>query len=1069
MRTGIVYTKLISKHLNKIKSLNYENGILVYKGFPIDFLMEINNIFAFLIEPEKFITKEKIDLKKISENINELISHVLTKGFGIHVLLYEQFFLLCKNINLSLFKGNIVLIENNLFQDYPNQSNIKHFDIEQKIDGNEIDFEENEIFNLFYVNSILVDDINFVQYHKFDPTEYTNVEIRNFFDDDIIKAEVNYREASPQQLPKSHIKFPASDNSYTKFKYDIFCNKPQINLPLVTDYKTLKDPELSKELRILNYVFTTNDLDLSILVKKNELLHEHRNKFLQILERYWNSDTFRNLIFYRDPDISTEKIDLSQGTVIEEIVRQCEKAKEFKSFNDIFLTAPTGAGKSVLFQIPAIYLAQEYQLVTIVISPLKALMYDQVTTLKKRSVRFCAYINSDISYIEREDIIERIKNGEISILYLSPELLLSYDLRTFIGDRQIGLLVIDEAHLVTTWGRDFRVDYWYLGNYIRKLRKYSNFFFPVLALTATAVYMGKNDIVFETIDSLNMQIPNLYIGNIRRDEISFNIREFKYQGNHESSKIERTKEEIIEYIDNNVKAIVYFPWTKQIEVLASLLPKEYKEKVGIFYGAVDKDVKQIAMEQFKTGEILVILATKAFGMGVDISDIKSIYHHSPSGNLSDYVQEIGRVARERTLKGLATLDFCVKDLKFTKILYGLSSIKQYQIKLALQKINDIYNYKRKPNHLISIEDFAFIFNEMVEDIETKVKSTLLLLEKDLFKRYGYNVIIIRPKSLYSVVFAQVPYEIESEFLKKYGKYCEIIEKLDITETIQYTNGNENLTRTRINKGNIYQIQLNAIWEKFYSDESFPKIKRKYFEKELFSEFDSEICPRFRLTIRLKHPKHQSLNMIQEYFTILEAALSELQNRYFKRRDLEKALKEYIKDRILRKRIVDLIINLYTSHHDLGNKKLDTFISSRINNGEEELRVINKAFIRVKHDVIRLFNRMFATDDSEFFNEYIAIKADYSKNYIKIAYLLESFILGNYELTGGQLPQLFIRINDPFKIQTLAKDDKYSNMILQDIDNRHKNSMIIMENFFNSQMNDEDRWNFIERYFLGQDV
>jgi len=989
---------------------------------------------------------------------------------GKHILLYEHLILLRKNINLSLFKGKIVIIENDLFNEFPNRTTIKNSDIEKKIEQDEIDTIENEIFDFFYVNSDIIDEKNFIQYYSIEKNEFDNVEIIKFFKNKVEKINLDYNYILSENLPSKYVSYPPSDNSYSILKYHIFFDNLESINPIITDFKTINNNELTKELKIIKYVFECNNIDFVLLVKKHKFFSQYRIDFLEILNKYWKSDKFRDLIFYKDPDLGTEKITISQGTVIEEIVMQSEKAMEFKNFNDIFLTAPTGSGKSVLFQIPAIFLAKKYNLVTIVISPLKALMYDQVTALKKRGVNFCAYINSDISYIEREEIIEKIKKGKISILYLSPELLLSYDWRYFIGDRHIGLLVIDEAHLVTTWGRDFRVDYWFLGNYIRKIRKYSNFLFPVLALTATAVYTGENDIVFETIDSLNMQIPNLYIGNIRRDEISFNIREFNYKGNHENNKIEKTVEEIKKYIDNKTKAIVYFPWIRHIEIVKNILPKEYKEKIGVYYGAVDKDLKQISMEQFRNGEILVILATKAFGMGVDISDIQAIYHHSPSGNLSDYVQEVGRVARDKSLKGTANVDFCVKDLKFTKILYGLSSIKQYQIKLALQKIADIYRYKKRLNFLVSIEDFAFIFNERVEDIETKVKSTLLLLEKDLLKKYGYNVLIIRPKSLYSIVFAKVPYKIESLFLEKYGSYCSLIDKLEYLEIREFKGNTGNTKIIRKNDGNIYQLQLVKIWEKFFSDYSFPMIKRKFFEKELFSEFELSISPRFKLTIRLKYPKNETLKKIQSYFLILESALSTLQNRYFKKRDLEISLKEFINDKILRKRISDLILNLYTSHHEIGySKKIDTFIASRIKNGDEELRVINKAFIRVRHDTVRLFNRMFLGDETDFFSEYISIKSKNNKNYIKMAYLLESFLLGNYELSGGKLPQIFIRIGDPFKIQTLAKDNSYSNQILQDIDNRHKISMEIMESFFTSNMTDSERWDFIESYFLGRDI
>ena len=183
-------------------------------------------------------------------------------------------------------------------------------------------------------------------------------------------------------------------------------------------------------------------------------------------------------------------------------------------------------------------------------------MVDQVDSLKKMGIGFCDYINSDLPFIEREIIIERVKSGEISILYLSPELLLSYDIRAFIGERKLGLLVIDEAHLVTTWGRDFRVDYWYLGNYLKKMRKYTDYSFCVFALTATAVYSGKNDTVFDTIDSLNLELPVIRLGDVKREDIIFKIRAFSYTGNHELKKIDKTKEVIMGYLDSNEKALV---------------------------------------------------------------------------------------------------------------------------------------------------------------------------------------------------------------------------------------------------------------------------------------------------------------------------------------------------------------------------------------------------------------------------------------------------------------------------------------------------------------------------------
>lgn len=183
---------------------------------------------------------------------------------------------------------------------------------------------------------------------------------------------------------------------------------------------------------------------------------------------------FRKIKFYKNPDIDKEVIELSRAQIIEEIISQAERSYDTapgNSYRDIFITASTGAGKSVMFQIPAVYLAKKYHKLTIIIEPVKALMQDQKEKLNQSGYTRVETFNSDlISQIEKEAVLERIKRGEVDLLYLSPETLLSYSIETIIGDREIGLLIVDEAHIVTTWGVGFRPDYWYLGSYINRLR-----------------------------------------------------------------------------------------------------------------------------------------------------------------------------------------------------------------------------------------------------------------------------------------------------------------------------------------------------------------------------------------------------------------------------------------------------------------------------------------------------------------------------------------------------------------------------------------------------------------------
>lgn len=1057
-----MYLYLLKNHLSNIKELDAD--IFVYKGLPIRFILEVSKIYPFICDKDKIISNEKINLKGIIETTNEVIAILLQNPDKKGILLYEQFLRIADNVNVTLFKQKYVIVENNVLDEFPNQTDTIIDDIEKTIETDFNELKENLFFSQFYSNSIQKENYNLIQYRYYNNDQVDNVKLHYFFND--TDKNVSFQEKNVDEITSSPnlLRVPTADNSYDIFKVRLFLNEQIDAITIITTHKSLKNQLLYRDLIFIRELFICANKDIQIFLIKPKLQTSFRLDFLDILKQYWKSSAFRELVFYRDPDLSNEKEIISQGAVIEEIVKNSESAINYEDFTDIFLTAPTGSGKSVLFQIPAIYLANKFGLVTIVISPLKALMYDQVIALRSRGIQISAYINSDISLVERGEIIEKINNGDISILYLSPELLLSYDIRTFIGNRKIGLLVIDEAHLVTTWGRDFRVDYWYLGNYIRKLRKYSNNFFPVLALTATAVYSGQNDIVFETIDSLNMQLPKLYIGNIRRDEITFDFNPFTFSGNHEQNKIEKTKDRLISFVERKIKTIIYFPWIRQIEIIYSLLPPEIKKYVGIYYGAVDKDEKQIIMESFKKNEIYIILATKAFGMGVDVSDINCIYHHAPSGNLSDYIQEVGRVARDKMLKGIALLDFCYKDLKFTKILYGLSSIKQYQIKLALQKITDIYNYKRKQNLLISVEDFAFIFDDDSKDIETKIKSTLLLIEKDLLKKYSYNVLLVRPKSLFSAVFANIPYSIEKEFINKYGNNIELIKELEP----KYTYEVDDTKYTEQNNGNIYLLKLNQIWENYYSDLSFPMLKKKYFECDLFTEYQEKISPRYHIVVRLKQPYDESLKKLKIYFTVIENSLNYFQGKYFTRDEFEAKLKDLVKDRILRKRIVDLIVNLYTAHHSSPNiDHYDIFIASRFNEGVEELRVISKAFPKVKHHTIRLFSKLFKKNNSDHYDKFIPIDKDRNKDIIKLSYLLESFQIGNYELSGGKYPQIFLRINDPFKVVSLSKDYNYSNVILKDIDNRQKLSISIMERFFTDENTNDDKWNFIENYFLGK--
>lgn len=1062
----------IQDHIKKIKSEFSPRSLIVYKGLPLSFIKKISKEFKLLTSLETILTDNRLNLEKIRTLSKGIIKKLLELDNNIYLMTYEEFIAVTNNINLSIFDFPVVIVNNNLHVDFPSNL-LSHFhNIDEVVEKEDFSYKEDEIFNYFYAYSSMRFGMQLVNYKDIDQTLPGNVKSIDFFDKEIVDAQtLELKEVEDSQIKPDDILLTESDEKYFKLKYSIY-QKVKFDNPtiIITDPVSIKHSYLEQELKILKAIYSKNDKEILLRVVSNNAPSKYRAEFKEILKKYWGSDDFRQLIFYKDPDISNDKYITSQGNITEEIIEEVEKALGNKDFRDIFITAPTGAGKSVLFQIPAIYIAEKYNLVSIIVSPLKALMYDQVRALKAKGINKAAYINSDISLIERENIVRDIKNGKISILYLSPELLLSYDVRQFIGDRKVGLLVIDEAHLVTTWGRDFRVDYWYLGTYIKRLRKYiENSKFPVLGLTATAVYTGPDDIVFQTTESLNMRTPKLHIGNVRRNEIEFNIRKFDYVGNHEVAKIENTMKFIINNVKQGKKAIVYFPWINQIKLVINQLPDEIRKKVGAYYGDVDKTEKQIVQDQFQVGDITVVLATKAFGMGIDVSDIEIIYHHAPSGSLSDYIQEVGRVARKKDVKGLAITDFNDKDLKFTKILYGLSSIKQYQVKLALQKINDLYEINKNRQMLISVEDFGFIFSSDEKGYETKVKSALLLLERDLQLKVNnqYNVIMVRPKAVFSIVYACIPLKVEERFLKKYGRYCRMVTSIK-------SNAKRDFRGSTIeDTGNIYQIDLNKIWEKYFNKESFPMVKRKFFERTLFNEFTEEEqpMPRYQLKILLNVKPSQVLIKLENYFNILDKVFHHFRDTTFSDEELRLELTKGFGSEVLSRRVTNLITNLYAAVSDYGeigqSLSFDTFLQTkRDNTGTQKYRLVSNKYMQVKPMIMRKFKSMFENEDLSF-EKYIAVGESGKEYRIKIAYLIESFLLGHYEISGGQLSQIFIRINEPYKLKLFSSQEDYNNVILRNVELRHQRSVETMSQFFNLKMTNDERWDYIENYFLGK--
>lgn len=1048
--------------IRKLKTHVNDFDIITLKGFPITTIREVANVLNADLITDEYVTNDGIDLEKINKSFMDIFSRILAnENEKPKMLLYEAFLCLINNFNIDQLQKKVLILENNFADEFLNPSFINQEDTERQISAG-IEIPEDSVFYKYYSNAKEYDGSVYVQYIDSIRDEFTNVEIVKALDILTDKRALKF-ETKPQEINNALIYLPSSIE-YNRLKQCIINGKEIEIKNILVDEVTKQVEEARIELYKLVSLVKEENLDLRFWSIDDRINKDYRSELDELFSQHWpNSKGFKTIDIYEDPEISNQIIKINQGSIVETVIKQYENGINSLNIKDIFLTAPTGAGKSLLFQLPAIYLAKKYNTVTIVISPLIALMKDQVNAMKNdRNYDRVAYINSELSLIDREAIIEGVKNSEIDILYLSPELLLSYQISMFIGERKIGLLVIDEAHLVTTWGRDFRVDYWYLGNYIKNLRKYNkDYKFTVLALTATAVYGGPNDMAFETLNSLSMENSIMFIGKVKRDNIGFNINYLAINSYHEKEKLEKTTSRIDEYIQAKTKAIIYCPWTNHLSEIKYRVSDVNRSKVGIYYGALDKEAKDDNYNNFLSGKTLAMISTKAFGMGVDIDDIVRVYHHAPSGHLADYVQEVGRAARNPNLNGIAQIDFNPKDLKFTRILYGLSSIKQYQVQMVLRKISRLQHVKKKRNILVSVEDFQHIFNFENVDVEQKTKSSLLLIEKDLLKKYSYNVVLARPKSLFTTVFARINADQREMFENKYGMFSKYVPH----------------AKTEAKKQYIYTIELDKVWEKQFSDKSFPMIKKLYFDKTLFQNQGIDVSPQLRLTFNFYEDTGITFTKLSERFAVVEQALSKFGERFFDKKMLIAELTKMKLQTKNAKRIADLIISIYASTYesntkDKGFTKPDCFIQQKRTPGGIQFRIFDRSFKAVRADMRNRFNRLFGKMGQGYQTStlYLPVQDPNGNNagIVKLAYILEAFDLASYEISGGEKPGIFIRVNDPLKLKRLA-DGNYTNHLLEEIDRRQKTSVSVMEYFFMNKMDTEARWDFIEKYFLGTPV
>ena len=1086
----------IVKLIQSIEAKADQETIIVFKGFRYREISSLQNKFFLdasrIVDDNNIVEFEKNMIYSLSKNINEP-----NKVFW---MTYEEF-IMAYDVVQHNFK--IKIIQNNLYNKrYPYDGTLK--DVEEtykkffyNVEDEICEYDQNEYDGITKFYGDIAYSKNTGTYYVTYNSEIeskSSAEILNFYSSFTKKIPQKNFEGNSYTLELGDDEIPFLDLIYYLHSDELLAR--HIQLVSMVNLEDLPNMYLER-INILQILFEGSK-EFSFTLKSIEreaILNEDR--YIEILKRYWGFDSFRNLKMYKDiRRAEKDIIEISQAQIIDDIVKQSSIALESgeANYRDIFITSATGSGKSIMFQIPAIYLSEKFEEqkpLTIVVSPLIALMNDQVEAIRSKGGDFAETINSNTLPYERDEILKKIENGKCKILYLSPETLLARsDVKTLISNRRLGLLIVDEAHIVTTWGKSFRADYWYLGIFLQKLRK--QYDFPIVTFTATAIYGGPEDMYLDTRDSLNMINPISYFGNVRREDIKLLISspssdEFKDCSSHEYQMIKsQLALRHLELADNyNQKSLVYFPTVQNLNMFNSFLKlnnSDIYNKTACYHGKMKKEDRDEVLNSFRKGDVQFVLATKAFGMGVDIPDITNVYHYAPSGSVTDYIQEIGRVARDKSLvkNGFAWCDFLPKDFNEIKKLYGLSSIKKSQLIEVMKKIVNIYEEKgNKRNLILSADDFKTIFmqdNNDTSDFDNKIKRALLLIEKDFSapNKLGYPPFVARPRSL----FGQ-----ENIFMNKDILNC--VENSDIKRFLhkKYQIHGEKYDA-------IYTLELSKLWEKYYRDYSYPNFKRMLFTKEERKKLKhSNIFEKFVYTtgINVSISQGNINDVVRSFNKYLEVYSDFLASRkrsgkYFNVREVGDFLKSKIShlDSFKSRAIGHALVNSCFEYQSIINRNFISQILSANKDPSFKISGNYDSFITATKNGFRKFlkdKNNYCSNEDELIKFYYRNSSSLKEDSFIIG-LAESMELLSFTIENGSSPEIYIRVNSIYPmIKAIKEGNYYKNQLLHEIYMKHIISVEMLTYLFNKKFKgnsvteqvkkySEFFWDSIEDYFLG---
>ena len=406
---------------------------------------------------------------------------------------------------------------------------------------------------------------------------------------------------------------------------------------------------------------------------------------------------------------------------------------------------PTGTGKSLCYQLPALSRYDKTGALTVVISPLVALMADQVAGLERQGISAAVTVNGLLSLPERKEALDRVRLGDAGILIIAPEQLRSVAVRRALAQREIGAWVLDEAHCLSRWGHDFRPDYRYVTRFIREKATAA----PVLCLTATAKPDVRDDVVrhFKERSGVDLKV---FDGGARRANLEFVV--VQTTAGEKFAHVHRILEaDLPPQLPGG--AIVYCATRRQSEDIAEFLSRK-DVAAEHFHAGLSPEIKKTVQQRFIDGELRVIVATNAFGMGIDKPDVRLVIHADIPGSLENYLQEAGRAGRDRD-SARCVLLYTAEDVERQFGLSARSRLTRREIQGILKALRNLDRKNRKSmageviatsGEILGEDEDADFERDSTTD-DTRVRTAISWLEEAQLLSREENHVQVFPSSL----------------------------------------------------------------------------------------------------------------------------------------------------------------------------------------------------------------------------------------------------------------------------------------------------------------------------------